>query len=520
MAKTQTWRSRPRSTWVILAAGTVAVALRLPLLHLPAWPDEAGFLSVADAWHLGGSHATSLYGPYWVDRPPVLITVFGLAGRLGGLVALRLLGALAALVAVVGVASVARSVAGRRAAAWAAVTAAALLSTPFHWSFMVDGELVAAPFVAAGIALVVRGLAGTGHRALLLTAAGGAMAGAALLTKQNMADVFVFTGALVTMRLLSRSLAPGVALRHSGSFAGGVLALVAVTAVWTKAHGTSLGAVFYAMYPFRLDAAAAAATDAGFDWGRLASMGAAALLSGLAVLTVWVVVSGLRRSHRDIHVLALLVVLAFDLVSVASGTNYWLHYLVQPVVPVAALTGILAARGSLVRVWGVVAAVAALAAWAVLLASPPQTGEELVGTAIAGSSSPGDTIVSIPGHANVNYAAGLRSPYPYLWATPARTLDPGGVKLKRLLGGPRAPTWLVSSRAVRPSGKQGAVGTAIADHYREVRRICGRVVYLHDDVRRSALVARPRPGAGRTSRCQSTALLPRLLREVTGTASS
>jgi hypothetical protein len=326
--------------------------------------------------------------------------------------------------------------------------------------------------------------------------------------------------ALVAVGLLSRSFALRLALSHLGAFAGGVVAFGAVVALWTRAHGTSLGAVYYAMYPFRLDAAASAPTGAAFDWGRLVSMGAAALLSGLAVLMAWVVISGVRTSRRDIHVLALLVVLAFDLVSVAGGTNYWLHYLIQPVVPVAALTGVVAARGSLVRVWGVVAAVMALAGWIVLLVSPPQTGEEMVGTAIAGASSPGDTIVSIPGHANVNYAAGLPSPYPYLWATPARTLDPRGVKLKRLLGGSRAPTWLVSSRAVRPPARRSPVGAAIADHYREVRRICGRVVYLRDDVQRPLPVARPRSATTPASRCESVTVLPRLLRAIPGTASS
>jgi len=103
------------------------------------------------------------------------------------------------------------------------------------------------------------------------------------------------------------------------------------------AHGTSLGAVYYAMYPFRLDAAAR--TGGAISWNRLASMGAAAALSGLAVLTVRVVISGVPDTRRDMHVLALLVVLGWDLLSVAVRTNYWLHYLIQPAVSVAALTG-------------------------------------------------------------------------------------------------------------------------------------------------------------------------------------
>ena len=248
-------RPRSRSFWVIGCAVAITVLARLPLLGLPAWADEAGFLTVGGGWRLGDSPGDlSLYDAYWVDRPPVLITLFGFAERLGGLVALRLLGALAAAVTVVCVAWIANSVAGPRAAKWAAVTGAALLCTPFHWSFMVDAELVSAPFLAAGIGCVISGIASDGRRGLLLSAAGGAMAVAAILTKQNMADVFVFMAALVPIGLLLRSISFQTAARHSGAFVAGMIGFGAVVAAWTLAHGTSLGSVYYAMYPFRLDA--------------------------------------------------------------------------------------------------------------------------------------------------------------------------------------------------------------------------------------------------------------------------
>ena len=159
------------------------------------------------------------------------------------------------------VAWIAHSVAGHRAARWAAVTAAALLSTPLHWSFMVDGELVAAPFVAAGIGCVVRGLLVDGRRGLLLQVLGGALAVAAILTKQNVADVFVFVVVALLASLLSRSITARVAVRHATAFAVGALAGGGVVAAWTLAHGTSLGSVFYAMYPFRLDAAEASTSQ-------------------------------------------------------------------------------------------------------------------------------------------------------------------------------------------------------------------------------------------------------------------
>src|SRR6478735_2877401 len=115
MAKTGTRRVVLRSSWVVWGAVALTVLVRLPLLDLPAWPDEAGFLTVGGAWHLGGSHPHTLYGPYWVDRPPLLITWYGIADRVGGLVPLRLVGALAAAATVACIAWIARSVAGPRA---------------------------------------------------------------------------------------------------------------------------------------------------------------------------------------------------------------------------------------------------------------------------------------------------------------------------------------------------------------------------------------------------------------------
>src|SRR4051794_4906153 len=84
-----------------------AFALRLPFLTRPPTPDEAGFLVVASQWHVGG---TSLYGNYWVDRPPLLIAIFQLAHLGGGMTALRLIGALAVAVTVALLAGTARRV--------------------------------------------------------------------------------------------------------------------------------------------------------------------------------------------------------------------------------------------------------------------------------------------------------------------------------------------------------------------------------------------------------------------------
>jgi 4-amino-4-deoxy-L-arabinose transferase-like glycosyltransferase len=456
-----------------------------------------------------------LYGSYWVDRPPVLIGLYGFADRLGGLEAMRLVGALAAAVTVVCIGWIAHSLDGPRAAQWAAVTGAALLSTPFHWSFMVDGELLAAPFVAAGIGCLLSGLSADGRRGLLLSFAGGAAGAAAILTKQNIADVLVFATVLFLIGLLLGTDTFGKVVRHATAFVAGVVVFGGVVAAWTVAHGTSLGAVLYAMYPFRIDAARATSRGlTGISWNRVLDLGVAALLSGLLLLIVWVAVWGLRRRNRQASVLALLAVVVFDVISVAAGTNYWLHYLIQPVVAVAALTGVVAARESWARAFSAGTAVMALLGWSVLMLSPPQTAEELVGKAIAGASRAGDSIVTVPGRSNVTYAAGLPSPYPYLWVLPARTRDPGGTRLKELLAGPAAPTWVVAIRRVHRPPLPGSLGATILQHYRPVARICRKTVYLNKAVERRPPTPHPRPDATRASRCESVTVLPHLLREL------
>ena len=93
----------------VAIAVVLTVVARLPALTRPVRADEAGFLLVARAW---SPQADSLFGPYWVDRPPPLIAVFGAVDALGGVTTLRLLGALVAGLTVLLAAAVAGTVSG------------------------------------------------------------------------------------------------------------------------------------------------------------------------------------------------------------------------------------------------------------------------------------------------------------------------------------------------------------------------------------------------------------------------
>ena len=97
---------------------------------------------------------------------------------------------------------------------------------------------------------------------------------------------------------------------------------------------------------------------------------------------------------------------------------------------------------------------------------------------------------------------------------PARTLDPGSARLKKLLAGPSAPTWVVAIRRLHRPPSPGSLGATIVQHYRPVARICSKTVYLNRDVERRPPTPHPRPDATRTSKCESVGVLPHLLREL------
>ncbi len=476
-----------------IALGTVA--LRLPLLWAPLSADESGFLQVARHWHGGGG---SLYGPYFVDRPPLLLELFGVADHFGGIVAWRVIGAVAAAVTVVCVGMAAWRIAGRTAGRWGALTAGALMVSPLLGTTVPNGELLAAPFVAGGVWGAVTAVSvASGSLRTRAAWSTGACATAAVLVKQNMLDVFVFAVVLVAVvAWRHREQRPSL-WRDAGSalvgalvVAGGVLGVAAV-------RGTSPGGVFYAMYPFRLQAAAVITHEgpalrlahlAGLGKSELWSLGPVVLVALLGVL--------LTRRLRPVGAagpaIAILVVAAYDVVSIVAGGSYWQHYLVELIVPTALAAGLVAASISrnLVRPVLALMVVASVLGWgASLFASVPAEGQ-VVGDSLRQVSAQGDTLVSALGDADMVQAAGLSSPYAYLWSLPARTLDPRGSQLVDVLADPEAPTWVVvRGRRTTALLDQYGAGRVLEQRYHLVAHLCGRPVYLRDGVDRPTPVA-------------------------------
>lgn len=439
-------------TAFVLLAALVAAAAWLPFLRGPLTSDESGFLMVAQQWQPG----RSLYGDYWVDRPPLLLWLFAIAGHLGpvettasGVVApgLKLVGAVASGVSVTlaGVLASQVSPGNRSARLTAVVLAAALLSSPLLGMSAVNGELLATPFVLLGLVCMLGAMRRSwGWRAAVLAAGAGASGMAAALVKQNFIDVFVFTAVLVAV---SHRHVPRLWAR-AATFAGGAAASIGAAVVGAAAQGTSVPELWDAVVVFRthalelIDASASSATAA-----RGALLVTASVGSGAAVVLVVAVAAVLtRRSPLAVPVLAMT---AWELFAIAAGGSYWMHYLtgiVPGLVLLVATVGSVPAPRSrrVLRYTVAYTVVAALVAWgSSALATPETTPEGRVSTYLREHARPSDGVVVGFGHPEIVAASRLDSPYEHLWSLPARVRDPHLTHLHAVMAGSSAPRWVV-----------------------------------------------------------------------------
>lgn len=476
----------------------VAVALtvlaRMPGLTRPVRADEAGFLLVAGAWD---PRPDSLFGTYWVDRPPPLVAVFAAVDALGGVTTLRLLGALVAGLAVLLAAGVAGTVSGPRATAWTAMLTAALLSNPMIDVVAVKGEQLALPVVLGSMLLTLLAVRRTSWP---LAFAAGVAAALAVGLKQNLVTGLVFAGVLLLASWVSGRLPGRTTLVLAVVGLAGAAVPLLTTIGWAEAAGVRLDTLWDTVYGFRVAAAGVIADGAAGAPARRAW-----LLLAIAVATGMVAVLGglvvhVRRLWRDDPAVtaAALAVVVTDVASLVAGGSYWQDYLV-PLVPAAALcTALVAGRedrpGRRMRVVVLAAAASACAAmafWLVWNLTGQQEFDEVrTGEAIAAAAEPGDTLVVFGGRADLQRTSGLDSPYPYLWSLPMRTRDPGYADLRALLAGPDAPIWLVEWVELDAWSDEGVaeLRQVLDERYVEVGTTCNdQPVYLRRDVDRAAV---------------------------------
>lgn len=443
---------------VVGVAAAAAALSRFPGLIHPPYPDEAGFLYVAQRWD---PSAADVFGPYFVDRSPLLIALFRLGDVLGGTPAIRVIAAAACALMVIAAAALAREVSrvvrpdadvdvafSDRLAAWTAVTSAALVASPAIEPINAKGEVVSLPLVVAALWLAVVGVRTTsvwrafGAGLLSMTAVG---------LKQNITTGLVFGGVYLVAALLTGRLPRAAFVRLALASTAGALVPVIAVIVWAGWAGASLDDVWYAFYGFRTDASRALADGADPEaGGRALELALRVVLSGLAGFAVLLVLR-LRPVWQADRALtsAAVALLVTDGAGLVLGGSWWRSYLFLLVPGTVVFVALVFAAGGPARRWlrwltayAVAASVAGAGFWMFQLAHPTLHDDPWsTGLAIGAAAHPGDTILA-PGRPDLTAATGLEAPYPYLWTLIQLTLDPDAAQLESTLTGPNAPTWV------------------------------------------------------------------------------
>lgn len=447
-------RRRPSPFVAALLVTLLGVLLRLPFVGTPLSSDEAGFLRIAAQWAPG----RSLYGDYWVDRPPLIIGLFQVANLLGGAVGLRVVGIVALVISCAFAAGIGRLVTDWR---WAPPVLAAvttlLLSDPLFGALEVDGELLAVPFVLAGLFTLLRALgrpAGSQERRLLWVATG-VLAVLAPSVKQSMVDVFV--GAAIALLWLLWQRRWRLAVGEGLLFALGAAVAGFAVVGWAALNGTRPGPLFEAVVTFRGQASQVISEQASSaTTARAHHLLEAFVTSGAWVLGLLAALSAVLWWRRRTRLTApdpalplawvALGVALWETAGVVAGGSYWLHYLIGTV-PGTVLLVAATLRAQQVRARWVVAVLCYVLAAAVpALVVSHQTAEDDSDVQVAhylqAHAAPGESAVVAFGHVNVLEGTGLSDPYVHLWSLPVRVRDPHLVLFTRTLRHDR-PTWLV-----------------------------------------------------------------------------
>lgn len=484
------------SRWTVAIAAAAAFVLRLPGLTRPIRADEAGFLLVGRAWD---PQPDSLYGPYFVDRPPLLIALFTWSDELGGPLFIRVVGALACAALVVAAAAVARLVADEHAARWTAVAMAALTTNILIDAVAVKGELLALPVLMASLGL---SLMAVRNRSWQLALGAGLLAGLALGFKQNLVGGIVFAAVLLVGSRLAGRLTRGELVRLAAAATAGAAVPVLATVGWAAATGVRLQTLWYAVYGFRFDATNVLAGDVDASPTlRAGLLVLAAIGAGMALVLGGFIVH-IRGEWADDAPLtaATAALLGVDLVGLALGGSFWRDYLF-PLLPATALCAALLARRASMRgvamraviAAAAVSSLACLAAWVLYNAGGLQEFDEHdTGVALRAAAEPGDTLVVYGGRADLQYESRLTSPYRYLWSLPMRTMDPDLSDLEGILTGPQPPTWIVEwvEFTTWSEDAGGALERVVEERYDEHGTGCGgRTVWLLRGTERPPLEA-------------------------------
>jgi hypothetical protein len=248
------------------------------------------------------------------------------------------------------------------------------------------------------------------------------------------------------------------------AFAAGAATVLVAALAGASVRGTSPTGVWDAVVWFRLratDVIGSSASPATSQ--RLGHLALAYLCSGAAVVLVVTAVTVLRQAVRrddtgapsavseplsGLLAWPALAMATWELVAVALGGSYWLHYLTGTVPGLAVLLAVVRPRPPARRLLGLAVGYTVVASAAVSVyvhaagpASTPPDAE--VERYLHGHAATTDGVVVAFGHPDIVAGSRLHSPYEYLWSLPVRVRDPRLAELEDVMAGPAAPRWVV-----------------------------------------------------------------------------
>lgn len=497
--------------------------MRVPGLTTPLGIDEGGMTLIGADWLrllIDGGGGSELYAGHWIDRPPAILLLYGVAELVGGSIGVRVLGCLAAIATAALAGSIAARVRGSRSA-WlpAALLTGALLSAPSLDGDRTPGELLASTPATAAILLLVgvaladaAGRAVVGGRRFGLLVLAGASAAFAPLVKQSALDPFLAATAWLLVRgvlLALRRGEPGDGPRRMGldTLAGllGAAVVTALAVALVVRGGSSFEELWYALYGFRVDVLAALAEQGAGPFERAPRLLLPALGTGILFVAVVGVLGILRTARRPRGLVPGMLLLGWfvgSLVGIAGGGYYWTHYLLQLAAPAAVGSALaLAGRHRIAMV--LVAYVAACSTAQVVeqLDERPLPAPDATTPAAAPTRPKGDAqllavaefvqrnsleherIVTLYARANLPYHADREPATPFAWSSMYRAMPQARSSLLQALTGPERAGWVVTWQRPTAFGmdRDGAIRAAIRDGYRRIADVCGKPVYVRPD---------------------------------------
>lgn len=336
--------------WLVIVL-VLGIAVRIFFLNLPMIHDEGGYALAARGWFEGTGQ---LYDDLWISRPQGIFVIYGITMKSFGygVVAFRSMALVFAILTVLAIWYFARRWSTPQTALLAAFISTMLLGSPTLEGYTANAEIFSGmPTAFAAFWLLRQAQTGWTRRGLLGI---GVLIGLATLLKPS--GVTFWPAALLFLALTTND-----PWRERAKRGGWLTLGLMFTGVATLVHGWTLGFsdFFYATFSYRLQLQSAASVGILHNLRAIGWMLINAAEFFLLIVLVWIfrlrlpllpvlavppksdgplwwLPLWLRKLRtNDPGGLILVLWIAASVAGVVMGGDYWTHYLILVVPPVA-----------------------------------------------------------------------------------------------------------------------------------------------------------------------------------------